>query len=59
MKGRGVPTIQSSVHAAKIDEQTDHSHTDGCLLITLQLILEDLARLTTPSHGVDVDVGEV
>lgn len=32
-------TVQSSVHATEIDQQTDHSHIDSRRFVVLQFIL--------------------
>lgn len=52
-------TVQRCVHATEIDQQTDHRHANSRRLIILQLVLENLARLATPRHCVDVDVCEI
>lgn len=53
-------TVQSGVHTANIDQQTDHGHADSSALIFLlqQLLLKDLTALAAPGHGVDVNLGE-
>ena len=50
------PTVEGGVHPANIDQQTDHCHRHGRVVIGSQLLLEYLARLTTLGHGVYIYV---
>lgn len=53
---REILTIQSGVHTAQIDQQTDHCHILRRLMFTQQLISQNLARLATSSHRIDIQV---
>lgn len=55
----GGHTVESGIHPSEIDQQANHSHADSCLFIVLKFVLQDLARLATPSHSVDVDVRKI
>lgn len=52
-------TVQGSVHATEIDQQTDHSHIDSRRFVVLQFILKNLAGLAATGHCIDVDIREV
>lgn len=51
--------VQSRVHPANVDQETDHGHVMGSLSIDLQSVLEDLACLGASGQAVDVDLGKV
>lgn len=51
-------TVESSVHPAHIDQQTDHGHVHCSSTVSQKLLLQYLACLATPCHSVNVNVGE-
>lgn len=51
-------TVQRSVHAPNVDQQTHHGHIDRGRALSQQLIFQDLAALAALGHGIEINVRE-
>lgn len=51
-------TVQSRVHPAYIDQQTDHSHVESLRPLSQELVLQNLATFAALGHRIQVDIGE-
>jgi hypothetical protein len=56
--GQVIRTVERRVHATEIDEQTHHCHVLRRFVLGQQLVSQDLARLATPGHRVDIEIGK-
>jgi hypothetical protein len=51
-------TVQSGIHAAQINQQAHHCHVLCRLMLSQELISQDLASLATPGHRVNIEIGK-
>ena len=58
LMGQAIRTIERRVHATEIDQQAHHCHILRRLVLSQQLVSQDLAGLATPSHRVNIKVGK-
>lgn len=56
--GQVIRTIERRVHATEIDEQAHHRHILRRFVLSQQLVSQDLARLATPGHRVDIEISK-
>ncbi len=52
-------TVQRRIHSAQVNQQADHRHILCGLMFSQQLVPQDLARLATSSHSIDIQIRKV